>query len=119
MLSRAKQRSDTVAWLQGDLATRETLKPPSFETFHCAVEIGLLADALPHIYAAALKRVVAFTSTCIVTKIASECELLQRLAEGERRLIATCERYNVGWAPITRVKPLLRLGSPKRLYFGT
>jgi nucleoside-diphosphate-sugar epimerase len=48
-----------------------------------------------------LKRVIAFTSTSIVTKIesevASERELLRRLAEGERRLIATCERYNVGW----------------------
>jgi hypothetical protein len=77
------------------------LKPPSFETLYCTAEIDLLADALPHIYTPALKRVVAFTSTSIVTKIdsevASERELLQRLAEGERRLIATCEHYRVGW----------------------
>jgi glycosyltransferase involved in cell wall biosynthesis/nucleoside-diphosphate-sugar epimerase len=100
-LSRAQQRSSEVVWLQGDLAKPETLKPPSFEILYCTVDIGLLADALPHIYTPALKRVVAFTSTGIVTKIesevASERELLQRLAEGERRLIATCERHGVGW----------------------
>ena len=107
-LSRAKHRSDGVIWHQGDLATPETLKLPSFETLYCTAEIGLLADALPHIYTTALKRVIAFTSTSIVTKIesevASERELLQRLAEGERRLIATCERYNVGW---TILRPTL------------
>ena len=99
-LSRAQQRSSGVVWLQGDLAKPETLKPPSFEILYCTVDIALLADALPHIYTPALKRVVAFTSTGIVTKIesevASERELLQRLAEGERRLISTCERYRVG-----------------------
>ncbi len=88
-------------WLQGDLATPETLQPPPFETLYCTAEVGLLADALPHIHTTALKRVVAFTSTSIDTKIDSEIvlerELLQRLAEGERRLIAHCERYNVGW----------------------
>src|SRR4029077_14864142 len=107
-LSRTKHRAAQVEWLQGDLAAPETLKLPSFETLYCTAEVGLLADALPRIYTTALKRVVAFTSTSIVTKIesevASERELLQRLAEGERRLIATCERYNVGW---TILRPTL------------
>src|SRR5205085_2581469 len=71
-LSRAQHRSDGVVWLQGDLATPETLKPPSFETLYCTAEIGLLAEALPHVYTTALRRVVAFTSTSLVTKIQSE-----------------------------------------------
>jgi uncharacterized protein YbjT (DUF2867 family) len=107
-LSRVQHRSCGVAWLQGDLAMPETLKSPSFETLYCTAEIGLLADALPHIYTTALKRIVAFTSTSIVTKIQSEVgserELLQRLAEGERRLIATCDRCNVDW---TILRPTL------------
>src|SRR3954452_15837185 len=107
-LSRAQHRSDGVTWLQGDLATPQTLKPPSFETLYCTAEIGVLANALPHIYTTALKRVVAFTSTSLVTKIqsevASERELLRRLAEGERRLIAICERYGIGW---TILRPTL------------
>lgn len=100
-LSRARHRNCGVEWLQGDLAAPETWNPPPFETLYCTAEVDLLADALPRIYTTSLKRVVAFTSTSIVTKIdsevASERELLQRLAEGERRLIAICERYNVGW----------------------
>jgi nucleoside-diphosphate-sugar epimerase/glycosyltransferase involved in cell wall biosynthesis len=99
-LSRSQHRGSGAVWLQGDLAKPETLKPPSFEILYCTVDIALLADALPHIYTPALKRVIAFTSTGIVTKIesevASERELLQRLAEGERRLISACERYRIG-----------------------
>ncbi|MGY4429480.1 nucleoside-diphosphate-sugar epimerase [Bradyrhizobium sp. F1.13.1] len=107
-LSRVNHRSCGVVWLQGDLTTPESLNLPSFETLYCTAEVGLLADALPHIYTPALRRVVAFTSTSIVTKmeseVAAERELLQRLAAGERRLIATCERYNVGW---TILRPTL------------
>jgi hypothetical protein len=33
----------------GDLATPELLEFPPFESLYCTVEIGLLADALPHI----------------------------------------------------------------------
>jgi nucleoside-diphosphate-sugar epimerase len=68
---------------------------------YCTAEIGLLADALPHIHSPVLKRVIAFTSTSVVTKIESEIEsereLLQRLVDGERRLVATCERLGVDW----------------------
>jgi nucleoside-diphosphate-sugar epimerase len=100
-LSREQRQSADVAWLQGDLSHAGALALPPFETLYCTVEIGLLADALPQIFTPALKRVVAFTSTSIVTKIESEIsaerELLQRLAEGERRLIAVCERLGVGW----------------------
>jgi len=100
-LSRLPHQSATVDWFQGDLATPKTIELPAFEQLFCTAEIGLLADAIPEIYAPSLKRVVAFTSTSIITKIESEIaeerELLQRLADGERRLIAACERYGVGW----------------------
>ena len=60
-------------WAQRwDLATPEALRPPPFETLYCTAEVGLLADALPHLYTTALKRVVAFTSSSIVTKIEFE-----------------------------------------------
>jgi hypothetical protein len=36
--------------------------------------------------------------------IPAERELLQRLADGERRLIATCERLGIGW---TILRPTL------------
>ena len=100
-LSRAPHRSSSIEWIQGDLAAAAALKLPPFETLYCTAEIGLLADALAYLYTPALKRIVAFTSTSIVTKIeseiASERELLQRLADGERRLIAACQSYSIGW----------------------
>lgn len=100
-LSRLRRESDAIAWIQGDLAAPETLKLPPVETVFCTVEVGLLADAIAHIYTPGLRRVVAFTSTSITTKIESEIPferaLLQRLADGERRLIAACERLGIGW----------------------
>lgn len=100
-LSRQPRQGDHVNWLRGDLADPAALSIPPVETIYCTVEIGLLADALPAIATPALKRIVAFTSTSIVTKIdseiAAERELLQRLADGERRLAANCERLDIGW----------------------
>jgi nucleoside-diphosphate-sugar epimerase len=100
-LSRAPHQGESVEWVRGDLAEPAALKLTPFETLYCTADVGLLADAIPHIHTPALKRIVAFTSTSIVTKIdseiAAERELLRRLADGERRLIAACERFGVGW----------------------
>lgn len=100
-LSRTSRQSDDVHWLQGDLTNPADLKIPEVKALYCTVEIGVLADALPHIATSSLKRVVAFTSTSIVTKINSEIpserELLQRLADGECRLGAVCEKLGVEW----------------------
>ncbi len=107
-LSRSIHHSDVADWLQGDLRTPASLKLPPVETLFCTVEIGLLADALPHLDTRFLKRVIAFTSTSIITKIESEIPaeraLLRRLADGERRLIATCEQGGIGW---TILRPTL------------
>jgi nucleoside-diphosphate-sugar epimerase len=107
-LSRSERSDARVAWIQGDLVAPEGLPVIDCETLYCTAEIGLLADALPHIATPSLKRVVAFTSTSIVTKLESEIpeerELLQRLADGEQRLIATCARLGIGW---TILRPTL------------
>jgi nucleoside-diphosphate-sugar epimerase len=100
-LSRSRHDSLVVDWIEGDLTVPATLKLPPFATLFCTAEVGLLANAIPHIYTPSFKRVVAFTSTSIITKIeseiASERELLQRLADGERQLIVNCERLGIGW----------------------
>jgi nucleoside-diphosphate-sugar epimerase len=63
--------------------------------------VGLLATALPFLSGVSLTRVVAFTSTSIVTKMDSEIlaerESVWLWAEAEQRLIAACERLGVGW----------------------
>ena len=107
-LSRATRSTDNADWVQGDLAAPVGLELPPVETLFCTVEIGLLADAIPHLDVTSLKRVVAFTSTSIITKLESEIpaerDLLQRLADGERRLIAACEQCGIGW---TILRPTL------------
>jgi nucleoside-diphosphate-sugar epimerase len=107
-LSRRARSDVQVSWIHGDLAAPSALPGADCETLYCTAEIGLLADALPYLLTPSLKRVVAFTSTSIVTKIESEIsaerELLQRLADGERRLIAICERRGIGW---TILRPTL------------
>lgn len=107
-LSRSPRHSPGVLWIQGDLNTPQDLKTVEVDIVYCTAEIDLLADALPYLLTPSLKRVVAFTSTSIVTKIESEIpaerELLQRLSDGEQRLIATCERRGIGW---TILRPTL------------
>lgn len=100
-MSRRVHRDEAIDWIQGDLSTPAALDLAAFEILYCTADVGLLADALPHLNLSSLRRVVVFTSTSIVTKmdsvIASERKHLRQLADGERRLIATCENYGVGW----------------------
>lgn len=107
-LSRAPRQSAGVRWIRGDLSMPQNLQAADVGVIYCTAEVGLLADALPYLASASLKRVVAFTSTSIVTKLQSEIpeerELLQRLADGEQRLMATCERLGIGW---TILRPTL------------
>src|SRR6267378_1268769 len=101
-LSRSRRDSTAdVEWFEGDLSAPEMLKLPSFTTLYCTAHVGLLATALPFLSAASLTRVVAFTSTSIVTKMDSEIvaerESVRLWAEAEQQLIAACERLGVGW----------------------
>jgi nucleoside-diphosphate-sugar epimerase len=101
-LSRTERKStDDVEWFEGDLAAPERLKLPPFKTLYCTAHVGLLATALPTLSGASLTRVVAFTSTSIVTKMDSEIlaerESVWLWAEAEQQLVAACERLGVGW----------------------
>ena len=90
-----------VEWLKGDLAEPAILKLLPITTLYCTAPAGLLANALPRFSSPLLTRVVAFTSTSIVTKIDSdipaERESVRLWAEAEKRLIATCQELGVAW----------------------
>ncbi|WP_398478463.1 NAD-dependent epimerase/dehydratase family protein [Tardiphaga sp.] len=107
-LSRLPRTGGKADWLSGDLAEPARLRLPNVDVIYCTVEVGLLADALPLIANPDLKRVVAFTSTSVITKIASEIpeerELLERLADGEKRLAVVCAQRGIGW---TILRPTL------------
>lgn len=107
-LSRRERHSSQFDWLLGDLSDAGALTTGEASTLYCTVDIWLLAEAMPAIATPTLKRVVAFTSTSIETKMNSEIraerELLQRLAEGERRLATICRRLGIAW---TILRPTL------------
>ncbi|MCX7318424.1 MAG: epimerase [Hyphomicrobiales bacterium] len=100
-LSRTPRESDGVDWLVADLAATPPLELPGVATMYCTAHAGLLADALPHFVMPDLKRVVAFTSTSLVTKldseIAEEREHVRQWAEAEARLIAACDKRGISW----------------------
>jgi nucleoside-diphosphate-sugar epimerase len=74
---------------------------PSFSTLYCTAHAGLMAAALAHLACPSLRRVVAFTSTSIVTKAESEIdaerESVRRWAAAEQQLITACERLGIQW----------------------
>jgi nucleoside-diphosphate-sugar epimerase len=68
-LSRSERGGATdVEWLKGDLTEPAILKLPPITMLYCTAPAALLANALPRFYNPLLTRVVAFTSTSIVTK---------------------------------------------------
>jgi nucleoside-diphosphate-sugar epimerase len=68
-LSRSTRSNATdVEWLKGDLTAPAAIKLPPVTTLYCTAHAALLADALPYFSSPLLTRVVAFTSTSIVTK---------------------------------------------------
>lgn len=90
-----------VQWLRGDLATPDTLTLPAFSTLYCTAGVGLLAQAMPRLYQPGLTRVVAFTSTSIITKasseLAAERDSMKAWADAEQKLIDTCMQLGVAW----------------------
>src|ERR1700693_2905784 len=101
-LSRSKRESAAlVEWFEGDLNAPETLKLPPFTTLYCTAHVGMMAAALEHLCCGSLTRVIAFTSTSIVTKANSEIEAERKSvrlwAEAEQQFILICERLGIQW----------------------
>src|SRR5207253_11445014 len=84
----------------------------------------LLAEALPHLIHPALKRLVAFSSTSVITKqnteVAAEREMVRRLAAAEQKIADICRQHGIGWTILrptliyaegrdTNIQPLSRL----------
>jgi nucleoside-diphosphate-sugar epimerase len=107
-LSRLVRTAAEVEWLDGDLNEANALKLPPFETLYCKTDAVLLAKSLPHLFNPALKRIVVFSSTSVLTKIDSkvvaEQEMSRSLAAAEQEIIGACEQNNVGW---TILRPTL------------
>lgn len=124
VLSRSHRSTPDVDWFRGDLEQPDSLKFPTFTTLFCTADAILLANALPRLFNPSLKRIVAFSSTSVITKqdteVEAEREMIRRLADAERKIAAACEAHNVGWTILrptliyaegrdTNITPLSRL----------
>ena len=124
VLSRSPQDRPGIDWFRGDLQKPGSLQFPPFATLYCTADAALLAEALPRLFNPSLRRIVAFSSTSVLTKldteVAAERETIRRLAEAERRIAAACEQHKVGWTILrptliyapgrdTNITPLSRL----------
>ena len=124
VLSRSQRHTPGVDWFCGDLEKPDTLNFPAFTTLYCTADAILLANALPRLFDPSLRRVVAFSSTSVITKqdseVAAERDTISKLADAERKIAAACERHNVGWTILrptliyaegrdTNITPLSRL----------
>ena len=123
-LSRSARNDAVVEWRRGDLQHAEALRFPPVTTIFCTADAILLAQALPHLIQPALKRLVAFSSTSVLTKqdteVAAERALIQRLLAAERQIATICEQHGIGWTILrptliyaegrdTNITPLSRL----------
>lgn len=123
-LSRSPRSDPRVDWFRGDLHAASALKFPPFSTLYCTADAVLLTEALPMLIHPALKRLVAFSSTSVLTKqdteVAEERTMIQHLAAAERKIAAICEQHGIGWTILrptliytegrdTNITPLSRL----------
>lgn len=123
-MSRSPRTGDGADWIVGDLAEPEKLQIPAIATLYCTADAKLLARALPRLLGPALKRVVVFSSTSVLTKlhseVAEERDGLRRLAEAEQQIGEVCEANGVAWTILrptliydegrdTNITPLSRL----------
>lgn len=98
----------SVGWIQADLTQPNTLKFPDVTTLYCTSDAILLAAALPLILPSSVKRVVALSSTSVLTKqdteVAEERETIRSLIDAEQTIARLCEQRQVSW---TILRPTL------------
>jgi nucleoside-diphosphate-sugar epimerase len=108
VLSRTDRTAPEVDWVRGDLRDPGSLRLPEFATLYCTADAVLLAQALPHLLNPSLRRVVAFSSTSVLTKldsqIARERQRMQDLIGAEEQIAANCGQRGIGW---TILRPTL------------
>src|ERR1700753_133184 len=71
-LSRISRQSVDADWIRGDLEKPDTLAKADATTLYSTANPALMAQALPYLARPRLRRLVAFTSTSILTKENSE-----------------------------------------------
>jgi nucleoside-diphosphate-sugar epimerase len=100
--------AESADWIAADLTDMRKAELPPLKDVFATAPAPKLARAIPYLAAAGATRLVAFTSTSLETKKdtpdADEREMIRRWAQGERDVIAECERHGIAW---TVLRPTL------------
>lgn len=97
-------------WIAGDVSTPQAWagQMPPCELAFSTAEIHLLVPAIATFAGNGVRRVVAISTTSILTKrdsvIAAEREKLDKIAAAEEQVMAACARHGIGW---TILRPTL------------
>ncbi|MBW5435820.1 NAD-dependent epimerase/dehydratase family protein [Bradyrhizobium canariense] len=123
-MSRSRRETAGARWIQAELQQPDTPTGLNFTTLYCTASAILLANALPRLLTPSVRRVVAFSSTSVVTKqdteVDDEREMIRRLTQAEQAVVAICERAHIDWTILrptliyaegrdTNITPLSRL----------
>lgn len=108
-VSRTAHPKGDAAWVTADIAGSDLARQlPACPTVLGLCPIWLLPRALPQLKTAGMRRLVAFSSTSVVTKAASshphERDTARRLAQGEQAIRSFCEANGIAW---TILRPTL------------
>jgi len=97
-------------WIAGDVRTPQAwaAQMPSCALVFSTAEIHLLVPAIATFADNGARRLVAISTTSILTKrdsvIAAERDKLDKIAAAEEQVMAACERHGIGW---TILRPTL------------
>jgi nucleoside-diphosphate-sugar epimerase len=90
-----------VTWIEADVMTNRLTMKARCETAISAAPIWVLPHALPGLFDAGVRRLVAFSSTSRFTKenshIATERAVAQDLKSGEDDIRSFCEAHGIAW----------------------
>ena len=107
-MSRKQHEASDVQWVCADLRNVNTLAFDCITTIYCTADAALLATALPRLISPVTKRVVAFSSTSVLTKqdseVLEEREMIRKLRQAEETIISVCQQSGVDW---TILRPTL------------
>lgn len=105
---RPPAQADRSDWIAADLTDMRRTALPRLGTVYATAPAPKLARAMGSLAAAGATRLVAFTSTSLETKKDSpdpdEREMIRIWAQGERDVMAQCDRHGVAW---TILRPTL------------
>lgn len=105
-----KQRTATreIEWQIGDITKPAEIRLADADTLYCTLLITELASALSQLHAPALRRLVAFSSSSVLTKadsaVVSERDLIARMRKAEEAIAEWCKSHGVAW---TILRPTL------------